>query len=191
MIRERVSTQGVIRALEAENELAAFSVPPEDIGKLSEHAIRRYLDARAKFDKKFASSMKAINKHRLRNLELDRSDTKRNVNALQHSLMRYKKRTTVDNTGDGDVDGSIDPGHWSWAWVLDEQERPPPSSIASRRDTTEARRLAKIADECVFPNDKTLSGNNFWSLVVNFLTVTPDRDQPDLHSDEKQELSLT
>jgi hypothetical protein len=180
MIRERVSTQGVIRDLEAEHELAALGVPPDNIGKLSERAIRRYLDARAKFDKKFRSSTKAIDKHRLRNLELDTSYTKRN---MRHSLRRFKNTTTFkDTTADprtrsGDVDNSSDSEHWGWAWALDEQERPPPSSIVSRRDTKEARRLAKIADESVFQNDKSLSGNNFWSLMVNFFTTTPYRDE--------------
>lgn len=184
MIRERVSTQGVIRALEAEHELPAFTVPPEDIGKLSEPAIRRYLDARAKFDKKFRRSMKAIDKHRIHNLELDRSGAKKNMNILRPSFMRYKDRTTDDKTRD--VNGSIDSEHWSWAWVLDEQERPPPSSIASRRDTAEARRLAKIADESVFQNDKSLSGNHFWSLVVNFFTVAPDREMLAAHGGAMQ-----
>jgi len=184
MVRERVSTQGVTRALESEHELAAFSVPPENIGKLSELAIRRYLDARAKFDKKFGSSMKAIDKHRLRNLEQDKNDTKKYMDTLQHLLMRYKNKTTENRVGDEGVPGSIDTGHWSWAWALDEQEQPPPSSIVSRRDTEEARRLAKIADESVFQNDTSLSGNNFWSLVVNFFTVTPDRDGLDLHGIE-------
>jgi hypothetical protein len=187
MIRERVSTQGVIRPLEAEHELAAFTVPPENIGKLSELIIRRYLDAQAKFDKKFRGSMKAIDKHRLRNLELDSSDTKKSMNDLQHSLNRYKNRSMDDSTRNEDVNGPIDSGYWSWAWVLDEQERPPPSSIASRRDTAEARRLAKIADESVFQNDKSLSANNFWSLVLNFFTATPDRDEFDPDSGEKQE----
>ena len=187
MIRERVSTQGVIRALEAEHELAALTVPPDNIGKLSEPTIRRYLDARAKFDQKFRHSMKSIHKHRLRDLELDRSDTKRSVNDSQRSLNPYKNRTIDDNTRNKDIHGPVDSGYWSWAWVLDEQERPPPSSIASRRDTAEARRLAKIADESVFQNDKSLSANHFWSLVLNFFTATPDRDGTIVDGDKKQE----
>ena len=182
MIRERISTQGIIRALEVEHELAAFTVPPENIGKLSELTIRRYLDARAKFDRKFRNSMKSIHKHRLRHLELDKSDTKRSTSDLQRSLNRYKD--TIDDRATEKV---IDSGYCSWAWVLDEQEHPPPSSIASRRDTAEARRLAKIADESVFQNDKSLSANHFWSLVVNFFTATPDRDGFVANGDEKQE----
>lgn len=191
MIRERVSTQGVIRPLEAEHELAAFSVPPEKIGQLPELAIRRYIEARAKFDKKFGSTKKVIDKHRLRNLELDRTDTKKNMDALQDSLMRYENMATDKGTGDEHADRLIDSAHWSWAWVLDEHERPPPSSITSRRDTAEARRLAKIADESVFQNDKSLSGNNFWSLVVNFFTVMPDRDERDTTSEGKHEPKIS
>jgi hypothetical protein len=176
MIRERVSTQGIVRPLEPAPELDAFQVPPETIGKLSEISVRRYLDARAEFDKRFASTIKTIEKHRRRNLELAKNDTKRSMGIFQNAFTLGGSQATSDEPSYGIADGlRASSGSWGWAWVLDEQERPPPSSIVSRRDTTEARRLAKIADQSVLQNDQSLSGNNFWSVVVNFLTVTPDR----------------
>ncbi|KAG9079465.1 hypothetical protein FS749_008511, partial [Ceratobasidium sp. UAMH 11750] len=52
---------------------------------------------------------------------------------------------------------------------------PPPSSIVSRRDTAEARQLAVCADRYLDGESK-MSGNNLWSVVVDFLTQTPDRN---------------
>jgi len=64
---------------------------------------------------------------------------------------------------------------------LDEAEDPPPSSIVSRRDTEEARKLAEVADQAVLSEDQTFSGNNLWSVVINFLTATPGRQNHTLH----------
>lgn len=59
---------------------------------------------------------------------------------------------------------------WGWSWVTD-GEHPPPSSIVSRRDTAEARRLARIADMSIGQDESKLSGNRLWSILANFLTV--------------------
>ena len=45
-------------------------------------------------------------------------------------------------------------GSWSWAWALDADERPPPSSIVARRDTQEAVELARIADQAVLAEEE-------------------------------------
>ncbi|KAF8912355.1 Alpha/Beta hydrolase protein [Mucidula mucida] len=45
MIRERVSTKGVVRPLEAEDQLAATTYPPELLGTISELLLRRLIDA--------------------------------------------------------------------------------------------------------------------------------------------------
>ena len=64
MIRERVSTQGIIRPLES--ELPAMQVPPERIGTPSEHALRRFIVGHARFEKKFARALRRITKNRQR-----------------------------------------------------------------------------------------------------------------------------
>ncbi|KAF9464961.1 hypothetical protein BDZ94DRAFT_1254956 [Collybia nuda] len=175
MIRERVSTQGIIRSLEPEDELQAFHIHPETIGSLSELSVRRYIDARADFDKRFSSTIKTIEKHRRRNLEHAKDDTQRSMGIFQHAF-NLEDNSSGKATECGIAEGlRASSGSWGWAWALDENEHPPPSSIVSRRDTMEARRLAKIADQSVLQNDQSLSGNNFWSAIVNFLTVTPDR----------------
>jgi len=187
MIRERVSTQGVIRPLEPESELDAFTVPPQIIGVLSELSVKRYLSGKAKFDKKFAGTIKTIEKHRSLNLERSRKDATRNMRVLQSFLSQDEKATRKDRSKKGIKEGLMaSSGSWSWAWALDGDERPPPSSIVSRRDTGEARRLARIADQSVLQEENLWSGNNLWSVLVNFLTVNPDKDK-DAHASTHQE----
>ncbi|OJT01964.1 AB hydrolase superfamily protein C4A8.06c [Trametes pubescens] len=204
MIRERVSTRGVIRPLEPESELSAFMLPPERIGEVSELALRRYIDGSAKFGKKFGKTTKAVEKARRRTLERAKLDTMRNMAQLQtffsaddeHSMPPRtwqaedgegsSARAVRNETAQGVKEGLAASGSWAWAWALDADEHPPPSSIVARRDTEEARRLAKIADQAVLMDDQAVSGNNLWSLIVNFLTVTPDRDAHKLHKHKYQ-----
>ncbi|KAI0653965.1 hypothetical protein C8Q70DRAFT_926701 [Cubamyces menziesii] len=203
MIRERISTRGVVRPLEPEPELTAFQLPPELVGEVSELAVRRYLDGAAKFGRKFAKAAKAIEKARRRNLERARQDTMRNIAQLHTFLNAGRSGDGGDQPSQGDEshvgsqsgrgegssaraikadtaqgvkEGLAASGSWPWAWALDADENPPPSSIVSRRDTDEARRLAKIADQAVLMDEHAVSGNNLWSLIVNFLTMTPERD---------------
>ncbi|KAI0827909.1 alpha/beta-hydrolase [Trametes gibbosa] len=190
MIRERVSTRGVIRALEPESELSAFRIPPKLVGEVSERALRRYIDGNAKFAKKFGKTAKAIEKARRRTLERAKQDTLRNMGQLQ-TFLNAGRDGEQDGAGQhgysrGHPQGCEEsservvreetPGSWAWAWALDADEHPPPSSIVARRDTEEARRLAKIADQAVFMDEHAVSGNNLWSLIVNFLTINSERD---------------
>jgi hypothetical protein len=186
MIRERISTQGVIRPLEPESELNACTIPPNIIGVLSELSIKRFISGQAKFDKKFAGVIKTIEKHRTQNLERFRKDTVRNMSVLQGFLGQGEKDPTRDDRSKKGIKEGLmaSSESWSWAWVLDGDERPPPSSIVSRRDTEEARRLARIADQHVLHGDGLLSANNLWSLLVNFLTVNPDKDKDAAHHEE-------
>ncbi|KAJ7668682.1 hypothetical protein DFH06DRAFT_1084836 [Mycena polygramma] len=183
MVRERVSTRGALRPLEAEADLLAFSVAPQNIGVVSELAVRRFLDGTKRWDRKFASASKTVEKHRHRNLERAKKDTVRNMNVLHNFIGREtdakgksKRETDTDQTVMGVKDGLLAAsGSWSWAWALDANENPPPSSIVSRRDTQEALRLARIADHPMLQSDEhSMTGNNLWSVIVNFLSVTPD-----------------
>lgn len=174
MIRERVSTHGIIRPLEPNSELTAFSLPPELIGRVSELAMRRYHAAKQKFDKKFHGTYKTIEKHRRKHIERAKKDAMRNMMQLQNHVAQ--EETAAGETLRGVKDGLVASGSWSWAWALDMDEKPPPSSIVARRDTHEAVELARIADQSVLADENMLTGNNLWSLMVNFLTA-PDKDK--------------
>lgn len=158
MIRERVSTSGVVRPLEPEDELPAFHLKPEAVGQITELTVRRFIDGKARYGKKYERAVKGIERERKRLLE----------RARKQALAAAPPPQTP---GMPDALPS-----WGWGWVLD-QERPPPSCVAARRDTEEAMRLARIADEGVFQREHLLSGNNLWSVVVNFLTVGPERGE--------------
>ncbi|KAK7691765.1 hypothetical protein QCA50_005166 [Cerrena zonata] len=174
MIRERVSTRGVIRPLEPEHELSAFSLPDELVGVVSELALRRYLDGKTKFDKKFHSTTQTIAKRRLRHFETARRDATRKMNQLQTYFEDGQLRQGSDDKAKDLKENLLEIGSWNWAWALEADEHPPPSSIVSRRDTAEAVELARIADQSVLSDEHMFSGNNLWSMVVNFLTVVPD-----------------
>jgi hypothetical protein len=167
MIRERVSTQGVIRPLEPSSDLSAFQIPEETIGRISELGMRRYTEAKAMFDEKFAGEPRKIEKNRKRNMDQAKKDTLRSISQMllrEHDHEMHSKSTSraakgSEGTGAGP----------SWSWVINQDEHPPPSSIVSRRDTDEARRLAKIADEVV--SGGSISANNLWSTMNDLLTA--------------------
>lgn len=201
MIRERVSTHGVIRPLEPEEELPALKLPVELIGVVSELAMRRYQDGVEFFSRKFSKARTAIAKARRKNLDRAKRDTMHTMAQLQSSLSQEEhdgadepekakdkakdnksKRSTYHGVKEG-----LATGNWSWAWALDMDERPPPSSIVARRDTEEARQLAKIADQAVMADEHALSANNFWSLIVDFLTLTPDKHKHGHGSDHARD----
>ncbi|KAI9460342.1 hypothetical protein F5148DRAFT_1216989 [Russula earlei] len=179
MIRERVSTRGVIRPLEPESELPAMQVPSEMIGTLSERAIRRYVTGKGLFDKKFASTIKRIEKRRLRNIDRASRNINHHIAALHHYLDRENKTSDSGGTGTGTDRTTAEPlsapSSWNMAWALDEDERPPASSIVARRDTEEALKLARVADEAVLASERMLNANNLWNIIISYLTITPER----------------
>lgn len=183
IIRERVSTRGIVRPLEPEEQLSAFSLPPELVGVVSELALRRYVDAKAKFDKKFSKAYKNIEKSRNKHLATAKKHAMHNMVQLQSYLEREERGEAIR----GVADGLVASGSWSWAWALDSDEKPPSSSIVARRDTDEAVQLARIADQSVLAEESMMSGNNLWSLMANFLTTTPGKKSKHEHNADPQD----
>ncbi|KIY68103.1 alpha/beta-hydrolase [Cylindrobasidium torrendii FP15055 ss-10] len=183
MIRERVSTKGVIRALEPESELDAMKVPTNVVGTISELAMRRFINGSASHSKKYAGRVREIERHRASNLKKAEKGVIKNMSVLESSIKAKEDDRKDGKGGEGsNVREGLIPstGSWSWAWVLDGSEKPPPSSIVSRRDTAEAMELAKIADLGVFELDHRVTGNNLWQILVNFLTVNNGDKDGDL-----------
>ena len=132
MIRERVSTQGIIRPLEPDEDLPAFRLSPQLVGVIPESVLERYMVAKQAADQRFASTIKGIEKARARNIERASQDLAQRAAALR----RYFRA----------AGGGANGGAWRLAWALDVEERPPPSSIVGRLDTDEALRFARAAD---------------------------------------------
>lgn len=180
MIRERVSTRGEIRPLEPEDELVACTLPHERVGVVDELAIRRYIEGKTRWDERYKRTTETIRKQRAKNLNIAKFETVRNVQQLQMHLTqngqeqekggkgRMHVHDPVPNLADGLRKTAAS---WTWAWAADDDERPPPSSIVARRDTEEARRLSKIADQPITEDEHRLSGNNLWMFLFNSLST--------------------
>ncbi|KXN87458.1 AB hydrolase superfamily protein C4A8.06c [Leucoagaricus sp. SymC.cos] len=178
IIRERISTQGVVRPLEPEPELDAFTVPEEMIGMVSELTIRRYSAGEVQFRRKFKNTYKHIEKTRIKNLKRVAKEEGERLDAFRASASNSSDLNSKSNSGGGSHfkfrESVMNSPGWGYAWALDEMERPPPSSIVARRDTEEARKLALIADRAVLEEASELNANSLWSVMMNFL-APPDR----------------
>ena len=120
MIRERISTQGIVRPLEHEDDLPAFTMDSNLVGMMPEGLIQRYLARKKSTEKKYASVIKTIAKQRVRNIERVRYKLARRAAAQRPYL------------SDGCYSTLSSPSRL--AWILDVSECPPPSSIAGRLD---------------------------------------------------------
>lgn len=141
MIRERVSTSGVLRPLEPESELPACNLPLENMGVINASAVKRYLEGQALWDAKFSGTIKGIAKMRAKNLELARKEGRKSMGALHGALASEHsgRRRSEDGGSASSSMTFLGSSTWNMSWALD-GENPPPSSIVSRRDTAEARR---------------------------------------------------
>ena len=124
MIRECVTTHGVIRPLEPERDLPALH-DPSHLGLISPRWAQIYLAGIQRHEKKYAGTMRQIARRRERAI----------------ALLRSQDSATEKGTG-----GGVEGEGWSAAWALeDSEERPPPSSLVARCDTAEALALARAA----------------------------------------------
>jgi len=164
MIRERVSTSGIVRHLEPEGELAACRMPHDRVAQLSEETIRQYLTNKRKFDQRFGHTKEAIEKKWQHNLAEAEKDTVKRITTVLHQSIGQKRTEARGEEGREDVSLErnaervlLSSPRWAWSWVLDEWENPPPSSLVARRDTEEARELAAVVD---WATRDAPSGNN-------------------------------
>lgn len=113
--------------------------------------------------KKYA---KRAEKHRQENLHKAHKDLEK---AEQDFKLRLdEKKKSKSETEPFDEKAYIFDSARAYSWAL-ENEKPPPSACVGRRDTSEARRLAKMADQLT---DETvaLSGLSLWTAMAGLLS---------------------
>ncbi|KAF8318192.1 alpha/beta-hydrolase [Clavulina sp. PMI_390] len=185
MIRERVGTDGLLRPLESEDSLPGCTLPIEKLGVISETGAKRYLDGQALWNHKYASAAKKVVHDREKNVKqslkyagkvLDRLQTQLDTSAISRHRLGSPKGggATIQDIpvppGDKqDLRVMLNSPLWTWSWAL-EDEQPPPSSIAARGDTGEARKLSRSADIRLDEEESRLSANNLWAVALNALT---------------------
>src|SRR5262245_51409339 len=114
MIRERVSTKGLVRQMEPEEEVPALNMTPDMVGMVNELGIKRYLDAQNDWDKRFKDIMKAVLKHR----------KKQTVTGEAEDRVRFKrlKENVLTKTDEEEKNKVLNSAKWSWSWVVSGDE---------------------------------------------------------------------
>ncbi|GAA5842996.1 hypothetical protein JCM3766R1_001656 [Sporobolomyces carnicolor] len=202
MIRERISITGIVRAMEPEREMQALTLDPEDLGLIKEGPVKRYLAGKAIWDKKFAREQRRVNKNREKHLHKSiKEEAKRITRRAEEAAKRKKadlgnKRSDSsskrNDTGPSQADeirvtDSPEPfevadserEQFGGIWDL-HGESPPPSSIAARKDTSEARKLAKTLEE----HYSRLHALALWSEIHDVVGHAP-RENSTSNGDER------
>ncbi|KAH8919831.1 alpha/beta-hydrolase [Atractiella rhizophila] len=154
MIRERINTFGVVRPLEAEEDIAVLQRPVEEVGAIQEGAIKMYLDGFRHRDSKYKST--------LRRLESEVAKKEKKATAATESLFRRRKQPPPDDnlTGITKIPG----------------QHPPPGSLAGRRNTADARELIKSFEA---HKNMPIHPLNLWSEIhdIGALGDRPPRQE--------------
>lgn len=116
-------------------EASALELEEALVGAWSERSLRRYLKGKAEYDKTYKKTSISAKKEYQLGLAHEEGHEFKNY------LARIEEVKALES--DGDLKG-IRSALRNWSWALSEDENPPPSSIVSRRDTKEARKLAKV-----------------------------------------------
>ncbi|WVN87708.1 uncharacterized protein L203_102896 [Cryptococcus depauperatus CBS 7841] len=196
IIRERVSTVGVIRPLSPVSSLAALNMPSEEIGILKEGPVMRYINGKALWDKKYERAGGRVEKRRKKNLSKAKKSGHKAYNGIMrivrekmkaeqaknsqvHDVTHKQKREGKKDLETGSNDNREVSGSWSWTWAF-QGDAPPPSAIVSRRDFEEARQLALIADriDSSSPSLATpFHGLNVWVSLAGFFSNNGEKER--------------
>ncbi|KAL1668009.1 hypothetical protein GGF50DRAFT_47259 [Schizophyllum commune] len=147
MIRERVDVKGFTRPMEPEAEIPALQLKPHEIGLIREEPAIRWHEGQKKWDKRYrkrahkvvqkrkrmeARAAELIERAKAQGLEFQVNDRPSHVRQDSGSS-RASVRTT---------DGVIQEDR-RWGPLDLDEENPPPSAIAGRRDTHESLALLR------------------------------------------------
>lgn len=96
MIRERVSTNGVLRPLEPESEIPILTLPSNRLGRINEGVARRYLKGQGLWAKKFGQTAKKIETLRKKNLEAAKCETISTVESIVSPCIGFPVHLETD-----------------------------------------------------------------------------------------------
>ncbi|BGP12779.1 hypothetical protein JCM10213_007293 [Rhodosporidiobolus nylandii] len=197
MIRERISITGVVRPMEAIEDMLLLKLDKEDIGLIKEAPVKRYLAGKAIWDRKFRRDYIKVQKERERHLKKSMKEEATRITERVSELSKEEKKKgssssarpnpaildpdtpapVTDSPEPLDIPGAMRGRATSTAsipiglegsWDL-HGENPPPSSLAGRKDTAEARKLAKVLDE----HYSRLHALNLWSEIHDIVGHAP------------------
>ncbi|KAJ6628840.1 hypothetical protein B0H10DRAFT_1989479 [Mycena sp. CBHHK59/15] len=132
MIRERVNIEGVARPMEPLEDMSILNLEVAEIGIIKEAPTIKWLKGQEEWDRKYRKNAERAIRQRQKNEE----KAKRLIaNAREQGLLLVKNSAMT--TG-----GTIQVER-RWGPLDLDEERPPPTAIAKRRDTPEALALLK------------------------------------------------
>lgn len=131
MIRERVDIRGRVRQMEPKEEIPCLRLKGKDIGMLKEAPARRWMTGQQEWDEKFKGTAKKVAKRRKKNEETYQKIIER---ARELGLIHADDSKSIHSTTSSAADGEIQE-HRRWGPLDLEDEKPPNSAIAGRRDT--------------------------------------------------------
>lgn len=202
MIRERVSNTGVTRPLTPPSEIQALTMPREEIGKIKEGPAMRYINGQTLWDKKYRRTGERVKKRRERNLlqahkagekigtgldgvirESMRAEKAKKRKEIIKEKIKGKKSYEEDEE-ESETESAVEDEpttvrtSMTWTWAL-KGEAPPPSAIVSRRDFSEARQLALMADRIDSPasHSTPLHGLNIWVGLAGFFSTSAEKEK--------------
>ena len=138
MLRERINLHGFARPMEPEEDIPCLQIPPDQIGLLKEAPAMRWFRGQNDWDARF--------RKKARRVQRKREEHKRKASeVIKHAhemglvhawfpesmpVERETGRRVKRTTSIGGIDN-----HRRWGPLDLDDERPPPSAIAGRRDT--------------------------------------------------------
>ncbi|BGP04824.1 hypothetical protein JCM10049v2_000626 [Rhodotorula toruloides] len=200
MIRERISTTGVVRPMEPEEQMSMLKVDKEDVGLIKEAPVKRYLAGKAILERKFRRTYKSVQKERERHLKKSMREEAARITKRAKELAKQHSGQGSNSPSSRPNPDAVDParpprtdspepldGHGEsesafaglgGAWDL-HGENPPPSSLAGRKDTLEARKLAKVLDE----HYSRVSALHLWTGFQDVIGGAPRQESQDVNGD--------
>ncbi|WRT66661.1 uncharacterized protein IL334_003621 [Kwoniella shivajii] len=202
MIRERVSVQGELRELEPAEDLQGLNMPLDEVGFIKEGPAMRYLNGQSIWNKKYHRASKGVQKRREKNLKIAHKESEKRTKewlATKSKLQQQSKSHTSTSKEEAQIKESVgsekaedigaqgrlgeneaeedeEEKNQSWSWALN-GEAPPPSAVVSRRDITEARQLALMADRLDSAHGTSFHGLSIWVGLATFFSNSNERNK--------------